>query len=404
MAGANVLPIIDTSASMSSSGYVETTQTDSEAFVRAARPGDRIGVVSYDQYGRITYPLTGNQLVTVDFSLKQTKEAADAIQRLSFMGACTNIGGGIQTARTMMDSAPAPKGLVLLSDGYQNCGTPPLTVLPNYPIYSCAMGPYSDQNLMWDIAARTGGKYYFAPTVFDMMLIFNQIRGELDLAMRIVTNELSSLAKGESKRYPVTISDGQTAAQFAYTWNDTAVSYTPDAPGPNQIHVNLFDPDGTEWAEPPQVIGGGYVIFNVEGAKPGTWEIGVQLGTTQSDVVPVTAGGFEFGAGSVSIQIGDPAALHNHTAHSNPVKLLKDGVPLQDVAVHVQRLEPVPQFLQIVQLQEKPVEEPHADQKSDVIPQRTLLGRSVTFRVVASGKDASGLTVQRTEIVTVFEG
>jgi hypothetical protein len=404
MAGANVLPIIDTSASMSSSGYVETTQTDSEAFVRAARPGDRIGVVSYDQYGRITYPLTGNQLVTVDFSLKQTREAADAIQKLSFQGACTNIGGGIQTARTMMDSAPAPKGLVLLSDGYQNCGTSPLTVLPPYPIYSCAMGPYSDQNLMREIATRTGGKYYFAPTVFDMMLIFNQIRGELDLAMRIVTNELSSLTKGESKRYPVAISDGQTAAQFAYTWNDTAVSYTPDAPGSNQIQVTLFDPAGTQWTEPPQVIGGGYVIFNIDGAKPGTWEIAVQLGTTQSDTVPVTAGGFEFGDGAFSIQIGDPAALHGHAHPTHSVKLLKDGVPLHDATIHVQRLEPAPRLLKLAQLQEQPVEEPHADKKSDVIPQRKLIGHSTTFRVVASGRTASGMTVQRTEIVTVFEG
>jgi hypothetical protein len=263
------------------------------------------------------------------------------------------------------------------------------------------MGPYSDQNLMKDIAFRTGGKYYFAPTVFDMMLIFNQIRGELDPAMQIVTNELSSLAKGESKRYPVAISEGQTAAQFAYIWNDTAVSYTPDAPGPNQIQITLFDPAGTQWTEPPQVIGGGYVFFNIDGAKPGTWEIAVQLGTTQADAVPVTAGGFEFGAGNFSIQIDDPAAL---SSPSHSVKLLKDGVPLHDVAVQVQRLEAEPRLLEMAQLQRNPLEEPHADEKSEVTPQLKLVGHSTTFRVVASGKDASGLTVQRTEIVTVFEG
>jgi hypothetical protein len=43
---ANVVPIIDTSYSMTSNGYVDITKRDSKAFVSYARQGDGLAVVS----------------------------------------------------------------------------------------------------------------------------------------------------------------------------------------------------------------------------------------------------------------------------------------------------------------------------------------------------------------------
>lgn len=403
MAGANVLPIIDTSASMTYSGYVEATKTDSEAFVRSARPGDRIGVVSYDTSGRVTYPPGGTSLVEVDFSLKQTREAADAIQQLSFMGDCTNIGGGILTARTLMDSAPQPKGMVLLSDGYQNCGTGPLDpgVLPSYPIYSCAMGPYSDQIMMQTIAQRTGGTYYFAPTVFDMMLIFNQIRGELDLAMQVVTNVRDTVSSGGTKSYGVPLTAELGPAQFSFVWNDASVAYTGGTPDQNQVLVTLTGPNGNAWPEPPQVIDAGYVIFNVPAAERGTWILAAQFGATTQAEIPVTAGGFEFDA-PIALTFTPPD--EGCDDHTSLFSLTLDGETIENITVQVARLEPL--YALFAEMRKQVVS---GEPPSDTLPEVAARirsgdvrgGNSATYRAVVRGTTATGIAVQRTKIYTV---
>lgn len=436
MASANVLPIIDTSASMSYSGYAGITKTDSQAFIRSARPGDRIGVVSYDTAGRVTYPAGGTSLVTVDFSMKQPREAAAAIELLSFDGDCTNIAGGIAVGRSLMDSQPFPKGLVLLSDGYWNCGSDPLQNLPGYPIYSCAMGPDSDQNLMYQIAYRTGGKYYFAPTAFQMTLIFNQIRGELSPGTLVALNQQQPLAPGAQLSVPADIGPSSDGLQFSFVWNDPSLIYTPDTPQPGQIQVGLWVPDtGTRWGAEPDVIGLGYVIWNIPSTSPGRWQISAQFaaGASMLPDVTTTAGALEFGSDTVlevePRQAGDGVDLS--------VRLVSGGQPVTDqrVTVEVVRAEPVedavarlqrdlstvvvpgnvkevpPQIAQLralaIRRGRQVVEERRQTLADDGSHQWQVPfdgASSMTFRAVATGKTADGVAVQRTSIFSVYRG
>jgi hypothetical protein len=280
---------------MTYSGYVAVTVIDSKAFVNCARAGDSIGVVNYDVNGNIAYPFT-----LVDAGLTVDQNAAQVIQNLSFQGSCTNIGGGIQAARAMLDTAPNVRGMVLLTDGYQNCGTNPLTVLPTgYPIFACAMGPNSDQSLLQQIASgTTGGKYYYAPYVVQMMQIYNQIRA-LNPLTQIIANNLNNITPQNYELIPATVSQGNSQAQFVVTWTDTSFVYTGGIPTGNQLSITVVDPNGNVIQTAPTVISSGFVVFDLPNPIVGQWQVQVEY-PGASQPLPVTVGVFEFQSNAAS--------------------------------------------------------------------------------------------------------
>jgi hypothetical protein len=283
------IPVVDTSASMSYSGYVAITVIDTKAFLSNALAGDYVGVASYDVNGRVTYGLT-----LVDQNLTVPAGAAAAVQNLSFMGNSTNMGGGLLTAVGMLSSAPAnlAKGLVLLSDGYQNYGTPPIPLPAGTPrVYSCAMGPSSDQNLMQQIATASGGSYYYAPYVYNMMTIYNQIRAQ-NPNSALLANAYKSVTPNDFLLIPATISAGNDEGQFSVVWSDTGVTFVNGQPGTNQISITLVNPAGTVLTPIPTLQGGGYVVFNIPNPAPGLWHIQIEYAGTMPQ--GLTGGAFEF--------------------------------------------------------------------------------------------------------------
>ncbi len=307
----NAVPVIDTSGSMTYYGYVDITKRDSKAFVSYSRAGDGLGVVSYDTDGRFTYPTSGS-LAIVDANLTQAVAAANAIQALSFTGSCTNIGGGIQKARSWLDAATSPKAIVLLSDGYQNCGTPPLSVLPAYPIYSCAMGTHADTSLMQQIATGTGGAYYNAPYPSTMMFIYNQIRGQPSF-VNTIQNKINQIQPTGYALVSAAMGSSESEGQFGVTWNDASLQYTSSPnPGNNEISVTLVQPDGSIYSSAPQIVGTGYAVFNIGSPATGTWYAQVIPGSGSPEV-QATTGAFEFphdpaASPNLALSVAQPAA------------------------------------------------------------------------------------------------
>ncbi len=288
--------IIDTSASMSYSGYVTNTVIDSKAFLSYALPGDAIGAVNYDVNGNNCYAPSG-ALAVVDSTLAQVAAAATAVNSLSFLGNCTNIGGGIQSAYALLAaSSVTPKAAVLLTDGNQNCGTDPLSVPPTFPIYACAMGPATNTALLQNIATRTNGLYYYMPYPINMMTIYNQIRASQPRAQGVV-NYLSQLSPSQQTLLiPANIAAGSDTNQIGVVWDNTAYQYTSsNAPGANQISITLYQPDNSAFQGTPSVTGAGYVIFDVPNPMIGTWNAFV-LYSGAPGGLNVTTGVFEFAA------------------------------------------------------------------------------------------------------------
>jgi hypothetical protein len=289
---ANVVPIIDTSNSMTFNGYVAITKRSSKAFVSYAQPGDGLAVVNYDSTARTTYS-AGSSLATVDQNLSQAIAAANAIEALTFTGSATAIGSGLIAAATFLDPATTPKAMILLSDGYQNTGPNPLDNLPAYPVYSCAMGPNADITLMQQIATQTGGVYYNAPYPSTMMFIYNEIRSQPTFVQSILNKQNNILPNGYAL-VPATVAADNAGGQFGIVWDDAALSYTASAnPTSTQIGITIVQPNGQIYPIAPSIVGDGYVIFNVPNPTDGIWYAQVISGASGKNI-QVTTGGFEF--------------------------------------------------------------------------------------------------------------
>jgi hypothetical protein len=299
----SVVPVIDRSGSMVAFGYEAVTRTTSKQFVDLLSVDDGLAVVSFGDTGTVEFPAgPGPALQTI--TGQPTRDAAKAeIDGVTF-GGCTFMGDGIVQARDLLvPAATAARAMVLFSDGYDNKGCDPSnpaklsamqaagTLPAGLPVYTCAMGPSSDQALLDQIAAATGGLYYYMPTIDDLYEIYNYIRGQVT-GDAIVANES---AMASSSRVAAFIDATATEATFTVAWGDTALKFVPEAArGAGQICVRLRDPRGrlvpAHASFVRRVVGSSYVLFELQDPAPGSWHM--EVSTAQATHTRYTAAAF----------------------------------------------------------------------------------------------------------------
>ena len=296
----SVVPVVDRSGSMETYGYVEITRTSSKQFVDLMNVDDQIGVVSFGSTGDIEYP-PGPALETIT-GPPIRDDAKDEIDDIEF-GGCTFMGQGIERARDLLNPVAGTRAMVLLSDGYDNKGCNELDPtrpwardvaagLPaSMPVYTCAMGATSDQELLADVADDSGGRYYYMPTIDDLFEIYNYIRGRVS-GDAIVVNE-SSMAS--SSRVAAFVDSLAAEATFSVAWPNPRIRFVPRPPkGSREVSVQLRDPNGRllhpNASHVRRIEGEGYVIFKLQEPMPGQWYVEV---TTDRDThMRYTVGGF----------------------------------------------------------------------------------------------------------------
>lgn len=277
----SVATVIDRSGSMVSSGYVDATRTAARQFIDLMQVGDSVGVVSFGATGTNEFGLT-----SIASGADQTG-AKNAVNAISFSGN-TYMGDGIAKGGAML-GATGRRALVLLSDGYDNKGGDPnnpakpsatqaaAALASGINVHACAMGPLSDQALLQSLASSTGGRYYYMPTIDDLLEVYNFIRGG-------VTGDSLSVndsATASSSRVAAWVDGLATRCTFVVSW--TARGLVPvrrAARTSNEICVLLRDPSGrlvpgnASWVR--RVDGDGYSIFRVEEPAAGRWYMEVQ--------------------------------------------------------------------------------------------------------------------------------
>lgn len=302
VAPVSVVPVIDRSGSMVSYGYEAITRISSKQFVDLMGIDDQLGVVSFGDTGVVEYP-TGMAPTLQTITGQPIRDAAKAeIDGVAF-GGCTYMGDGIIKARDLLNPAAGSRAMVLLSDGYDNKGCQPLNparpsamdavgMLPaNMPVYTCAMGPSSDQTLLEQIANATNGRYYYMPTIDDLFEIYNYIRGQVT-GDGIIANES---ATASSSRVAAFVDALATEATFTVAWADTKLKFVSDIPHKaNEVSVRLRDPRGrllhANSSYLRRTVGVGYVVFELQEPTAGQWFVEVTtFGTTH---VRYTVGGF----------------------------------------------------------------------------------------------------------------
>jgi subtilisin family serine protease len=298
----SVVPIIDRSGSMVASGYVDITKTSSKQFIDLMGVDDKIAVVSFGSTSKVEYP-TGAGPALQTITGQPIRDAAmTEVDGIVFSG-CTYMGAGINEAKNLLNPATGSRAMVLLSDGYDNKGCDPTnsakpsaldaaTGLPaNMPIYTCAMGPASDQALLEQIATMTSGRYYYMPTIDDLFEIYNYIRGQVT-GDAIVANES---AMASSSRVAAFVDALASEATFTVAWADTKLRFVSSDPKkPNQVAVRLRDPRGQlihpDCSYVRRTVGQGYVVFKLQEPAAGQWF--VEVTTASKTHLTYTVGGF----------------------------------------------------------------------------------------------------------------
>lgn len=322
----SVSVLIDRSSSMATSGYVDVTRTTSKLFVDLLQPDDHVGVVSFSDDATDVYSDGG--LVDLIDDPSVNTAARTAIEGIPFNG-CTYMGQGLEVARDQLAGAPGNRAIVLMSDGYDNKGchsmdaTRPWAVdvaagLPaGIDVYTCAMGPASDQTTLEQIASLTGGQYYFMPTIDDLYEIYNYIRGNVS-GDGVIVNTTSTASRSSVPAY---VDCAAEQVVFACQWHAQGLHWVGQAPRKtSEIHICLKTPDGkvvpsnASWVN--RCTGENYVIFTVDSPRPGRWQIAVE--TYRESHTRYTVGGwvrsplqlmvgldqFAAGAGSTHASIG----------------------------------------------------------------------------------------------------
>ena len=298
----SVVPVIDRSGSMIAYGYEAVTRTSSKQFVDLMMADDSLGVASFGTTGVVEYP-AAPPLALQTITGPAVKNAARVeIDGLAF-GGWTYMADGIIKGRDLLLPAAGARAMVLLSDGYDNKGGAPadpakpwaidtVATLPaNLPVYTCAMGPTSDQALLDNIATITHGRYFYMPTIDDLFEIYNYIRGQVS-GDGIIVNESASAS---ASSVPAFVDATATRATFSVAWGDPKLTYVPRDPrGASEINVRLRDPRGRLLPHNDSYIrrtfGAGYMIFDIDAPLPGEWKVEVK--TSENAHVRYTVGGF----------------------------------------------------------------------------------------------------------------
>ena len=202
---ATIILVMDVSGSMAERDMFPTrlgaAKRASKAFVDVLPPDFRVGVVSFSSAAALVQPVTEDH-----------RAVRAAIDQLETEGG-TAIGEGIQVAlaalppdldpgsSTLRPAGPALPGqppppppaiILLLTDGQNTEGVEPLVATQkardaNIPIFTVGMGSRGgvglggrgsggiDETLLREVAAQTGGQYYYAPSGGELRRVYNDL-------------------------------------------------------------------------------------------------------------------------------------------------------------------------------------------------------------------------------------
>ena len=203
--------VLDRTRSMISGGrdFFEPSKNVIETFLGQRRPGDEVGLVTFDYSGAdSSNPNAADDnnkaIIVSDVGNQDAANLATSVNGLAIGGCtgfCTSIGWAIETGRVAAAAAPDPnreKVMVLLTDGRQNQSPHPDTIIPNIPsnvrLYTIALGTNTDDRMLSALATN-GGKFYFAGRSDDYRTVQSVLRD--------VDNDIESDATGRQVLFPL---------------------------------------------------------------------------------------------------------------------------------------------------------------------------------------------------------
>lgn len=193
---------IDVVVCLDSSGSMEATDFPPNRFEAAKKAATafttrKIMENYHDRVALLTFG--GNAKVHLDLTdeLDKVNETIQTFGKHTITHNSTAIGTAIETAAKLLEKSSKPenlKAIILLTDGDNQVGKDPMTVisgLRNIPVYPIGLGTAKgismnipgvgnvvvrlNEQLLHKIGKQSGGKYYHAPEVAQLIGIFEDL-------------------------------------------------------------------------------------------------------------------------------------------------------------------------------------------------------------------------------------
>lgn len=267
--------VIDRSGSMSGD-RIALARQGGKIFTNLAKDGDKLAVVSFHTSAGTEYPMT----VMSDGTKAAAKVAIGAIT----LGGSTAIGDGMVQARNLIlaeGDRACQQAIVLLSDGDNNSGVDPVSVIPSLKangivVHTIALGGGADVGLMQQIATGTKGKFFATSSAFGLNSIFAQLATETAEG-GILNVAGGTLEPSGDEDQPFDFDATTTRAAFVVAWDgdpgDATVSVR--SPSGDTYDDTTVDPDLDYSVDESSIT----VVISGASFEPGVWMVSVDNAT-----------------------------------------------------------------------------------------------------------------------------
>jgi hypothetical protein len=279
---ARIVQCIDRTGSMVAFGYEAPARANARRFIDMMSLGDSIAVVSFADPNPDPLATPPEDRATTEFPLTLLDDPGDfAAARASvdgiIFGGWTPIGAGLKRSADLLAGLPGPRGVLLLSDGFENRAPSVSGVMMTFPaglrVFTIALGTAADVPLLQSIATNTGGEFYLSPTSLDLHEIYNQIRaGMTDEGL--VLNDTTDSADPGSALHVAEVEHGAEKLLISVSWTKVQAGLRQRARKPR---VEIFAPSGrkvrsSDWGV--QITQSAeYEIVEILRPAPGNWLI-----------------------------------------------------------------------------------------------------------------------------------
>ena len=228
--------VIDHSGSMGSEEKMANAKTAAKLLVDLAEvEASIVGVIQFDDVVDVVQPLT-------PIADQATKNAIKAQIDTIVIGDTTAIGDAAQAALDGLLAYNAPDAspaVYLLTDGQQTAGTLlPADVIPAYaaagvPLYTFGYGSDADGSTLGEMAAETGGQYYFSPTAFaELSKVFQDANERVSPTVGILAGSLLPQSGAPAvASFPIDDTLGDLSVAVTYPGPQAAVTLGLTGPG-----------------------------------------------------------------------------------------------------------------------------------------------------------------------------
>ncbi len=234
--------VIDRSAFMVESGYLDETKSAVAALINQSEVGDTIGIIAFDGAVSEIYPLT-------DIVDQNTKEALIAVVYGIIAGDYNAADGdALQSALISLTDPLVPnvatKVVYYITSGNQNSGTNPTTIIPGYQDNNIALqilgfdpidSAEADLRL---IANLTAGKYTTVHDVSDLQKALRLAEQNSSHTQDVtLAFDYADVTADDIYEYTLAIDETLEEIDFEFIYFSE----------PNVVTIELEDPSGNIW-------------------------------------------------------------------------------------------------------------------------------------------------------------